>query len=338
MKDLPDNAHDDDIEKILGRLGTRPRPEPAMTDAVRANVLDAWQQEVRQNQLQQNRRHRYLRVAAAVGALAFAGMLAVSSLEQPAAIVATVDGPVSSSVTMQYSIDGEQWQDLSNSDIAVGDYLRTGSEAAASLTFSNNMNVRLDRTTLVQISSPNSVKLTQGNVYLDSYGEVSAQGFVVETPFGKARDIGTQFMVQSTADSWSVQVREGKVNVDTPDSFIAVTPGERVTITAENTVTKAQVLPTDDSWRWTESAVPAYSLSGKSVDDYLQWVARETGRTVTYTNETQHQTALRTRLSGSQSIDGLSASESLPHILQTTQLELVELNDSMITIGAHSID
>lgn len=329
MNDLPKTSNDDDVEQILSRLGNRPKPDAAMSQAVRANVMDAWQEQVRLS-----RRTRYLRVAAAVGALAFAGLLAVGSLEPPVAVVASIDG----AAEMQHSIDGKQWQPVDSADVSVGDYLRTGPDAAASMTFASNMNVRLDHTTVIQVDSPNSVNLKMGQLYLDSYDEPSAQGFKVETPHGIAADIGTQFMVQTTESDWSVQVREGLVNVETAEHVISVTPGERVTLTAENDVTRLTVLPTDDSWRWVESVHPPYAIAGKSVDDYLQWVARETGRTVYYDNESQHQTAQRTRLSGSQSIDGLSASESLPHILQTTRLQLLELSDSMITIGALSDD
>jgi hypothetical protein len=63
---------------------------------------------------------------------------------------------------------------------------------------------------------------------------------------------------------------------------------------------------------------PAFALDGRSLADFLDFVGRETGRTVAYTSPRAAQLANSTRLRGNVEIDPVRA---LDAILQTTDLE-----------------
>ena len=54
-----------------------------------------------------------------------------------------------------------------------------------------------------------------------------------------------------------------------------------------------------ESWRWVESVAPEFTIDGRTLDEFLAWAGRETGRKIVYTSADAAREAEQTRLKGS---------------------------------------
>lgn len=77
-------------------------------------------------------------------------------------------------------------------------------------------------------------------------------------------------------------------------------------------------------WEWVESIAPPYEIENRLLSDFLQWVARETGRHITFLDDKAKRLASRTRLHGS--IEGLRPLEALDQVLSATSLRSEVVN------------
>ncbi len=71
-------------------------------------------------------------------------------------------------------------------------------------------------------------------------------------------------------------------------------------------------------WEWVESIAPPYQIENRLLSDFLQWVARETGRHIRFQDDNAKRLASQTRLHGS--IEGLRPLEALDQVLSATSL------------------
>lgn len=322
MSEQETDLTEEEIEALLKKVGQRREPPEEMAMRVRSAVKTAWAEETA---MQSNRRR--LQIAASV--VVAAGALALFQLMPSDPVAETVARVDSSLEALSIAGRGkEDWQPLNSAGLAEGSRLRASSPV--SISFSNGMNVRLNANTGVTVDSSNQVSLTTGTVYLDSYDKPADVSFAVVTPHGTARDIGTQFMVSTTPVSWSIQVREGEVQMRDGDQVVQLAQGDSASIDQTDNLTRSQVSPGDASWQWTEKVRPVYVIEGKPLEEYLSWVARETGRTVSYGSDEARQMARTTRLGGS--IDHLRAGESLKYVMPSTTMEVLESEENVILV------
>ncbi len=315
---------EDDIERILRKVGPLVTPPEEMGSRIRENVKAEWRRET-----SRRRQWRNYRIAAVVCAVSFAMYFgAILMPDMNTAVVATLDTPIH---LVERSADGVSWRTLASGELREGDYLRTAPGTSVSVTFENKMNVRLASASMMQIVTHNEVDLKQGAVYLDSINRVVDVPFVVVTDHGRAVDIGTQFIVSANPDAWSVQVREGQVNVSDGQTRLQLVPGDLVTISANDQIERSTVPAHDESWRWAEAVRPHYNLEGQKLSDYLSWVSRETGKTLRYTSLGVEESAAHIILRGS--IDNLTAEESVQFVMRSTNLELIESAENVIMVG-----
>jgi hypothetical protein len=317
-----DKLSEDEIAQILQKSGPLIQPPEDMAQRVKAAVKTSWTQEV------ETRSNPWIpRLAAAIAICAVGGFIALQPTTNPIMTVAKLDSNLEN---ILISNDSTNWYKPERFELAENIYVRVNGVTPISMTFANGMNLRAKPDTIIQLSHADEVRLTQGSVYLDSYHKTDGP-FLVTTSFGSARDIGTQFMVEANETNWSIQVREGEVNVADDDFNQQLSAGEFLTITAAEEVSTKAMPAHDDSWQWTENARPDYDLNGKKLDDYLIWVARETGRELHYRSDNARKSAAETRLGG-RSISHKTASESLVFVLQTTHLRVIEDAENAIMV------
>lgn len=312
---------EDEIANILQRVGPLQSPPDEMTARVKTSVKQVWQQEVTA------RSRSWLYRAAAAVAVVSIGLLFM--LQQPAlpAQIAHID---SNEQQLALSMDNISWHSTDTENISEGQFLWANGTDPISITMDHGMNVRAKPGTTLQFVSRSQVTLLTGSIYLDSYDKSKDIPFEVQTPFGRVRDIGTQFMVTLDDAMWSVQVREGFVNLSDDTNHLVVTSGEVVTISATDELSKHNISSHDLSWQWTEQTRPGYDIEGKHLDEYLDWVARETGKQLHYGSDKSHQIASSTALHGS--IDHFSASESLDQVLKSVDMKLIESTENVIIV------
>jgi hypothetical protein len=135
---------------------------------------------------------------------------------------------------------------------------------------------------------------------------------------GVVRHLGTQYMAGIDQSSVAVSVREGQVSFTTQASESIARPGQQINMTRTGEATITPISTHGALWEWAELVTPAFDLDGQSAFDFIQWVGRETGRTVDFALDGTEQLARSTVLRGS--ID-LEPTRALDLILQTSDLE-----------------
>jgi ferric-dicitrate binding protein FerR (iron transport regulator) len=322
-----DKLSEQQIAELLKKVGPLKEPPADMAARVRASVRETWVEETTSRQTPSIQTPWSYKVAAAVAVLSI-GL--VFTLQSPQEIpnVATVDA---GQQAIEILADNQQWIRTSNDSLPEGSTIRVNGDTPVSFTFNDGMNVRARPGTRLQLSSSHEITLSMGSVYLDSYNNEQPVPFTVRTTFGTARDIGTQFMVSlNDTDAWTVQVRDGQVNIADDDQSMSLRSGDAITISAENDVSERNVSTHDESWEWSETARPSYDIEGRYLNDYLLWVSRETGRELRFASETARQSATSTRVHGT--IEGLSARESLSQVLEITDLRLADGPENVIMV------
>ena len=312
----PASHGDDDAElrALLRAAGARPVPPPAMADEVRAAVAAEWRSVVAARR--PPRRAVPWLVAASAAAIAVGAWFALTQPATPGAVIATVarlGGPAE----VRHA-SSSSWQTLSaDADLRAGDRVRTQATGGVALRRTDGLEVRLDVATAFALEDEDLGRLEAGRIYVDSgRGDARTDTFVVETALGSVRHLGTQYSVSLDAAALGVAVREGTVAIDRGGRGALASAGESITVRADGRVERASLAPHDATWRWAEVTAPAFAIDGRTLDDFLQWAARETGRRLVYASSAAAREAQQTLLKGS--VDGLAPQQAIDAVLMTT--------------------
>lgn len=323
-----DARDDTDLAALLAAAGPRGLPPPEALANVQAAVEAEWRATVAARQ----RRRRFTNWAAAAGVAAAA--LAVW-IAQP---MRSPDGVVVASLTrvvgdvQQNSGDG-RWTPLDSAgSLETGTQLRTGTGGRAALRLDDGVELRLDSRTLVVFEDAQQARLERGAVYVDSHAEpgTTPSAFTLATPIGTVRHLGTQYQARVANGDLRVAVREGRVQVGTTAGNVQGAAGEQLTI-SDGRVARSELAANAADWDWLATITPPFSLEGRSVDAFLAWAGRETGRAVVYGSPDAEQQAREVILSGT--LEGLTPDEAVAAVLSTTSLQAA-LDGDRITIEA----
>jgi ferric-dicitrate binding protein FerR (iron transport regulator) len=187
----------------------------------------------------------------------------------------------------------------------------------------SGVSVRVGGASALTLVSANLLRLAAGHLYLDSgmardgAAALQAQTIEVETPFGTAQHVGTQFEVAVDPERLTVRVRDGRVNVSAGSSALMLGATDQVIIDASGSVSRSSVTPFGDVWAWTNDLSPEFPIEGRSFEEFLRWFSHESGRRLEFDSPATAAAAADTRLSGS--ISGLHPREALDAIAATTR-------------------
>ncbi len=287
---MTDNEHTqstdrapDALAQLVKLAGERAEPAPERVAQNYAAVRAHWQREV-----QARRDHQPEVLAAdqrhwqsfAVAASIMIAAVAVFALRPgtPAVHVGTV-----AMLMGEVIIDGRPASaDMRLADNAV---LRTG-EGRAAVRMASGHQLRVDTHSIVRLDNTHVLHLEQGALYLDSGTRPLSQPVSVHTAYGLARDIGTQFQVRVEEGAIAVAVREGLVELHREGiSPIRIATGTQLSVDRATQMETRPISPTDPLWGWTEEIAPPFRFEGATVDQYLQWFARERGLQVVYEDQ-----------------------------------------------------
>jgi ferric-dicitrate binding protein FerR (iron transport regulator) len=285
---------------------------------VRASVEAEWRATLA---TRQRRRHFSVWATAAGVAVAAVAVWVARPLVQPghetAASFARVVGDV------QQNTGNGRWTPVVAADsIEAGTQLRTGTGGRAAIRLRDGLELRLDSRTLLALEDAQHAALSKGAVYVDSGATTGAPGpeFALETPAGTVRHLGTQYEARVVDGSLRVAVREGRVQIGSPGGDVLGDAGEQLTL-SDGQVVRSRVAPTAKDWDWVATITPPFSIEGRSVDAFLAWAGRETGRAVVYVSPETARQARGVVLSGT--VDGLTPDEAVVAVLSTTSLRPV---------------
>jgi ferric-dicitrate binding protein FerR (iron transport regulator) len=303
-----DTETDADLAALLRAVGPRATPAPEVTAEVRAAVAAEWRAAVASQKPQavpQPRRRvqrPWLALAASVAAVAIAVSIALPRLQSagdPVATVARVDGAV------ELRHEAGEWRALTTgTTIIAGDDIRTAPGARLALRRDDGLEVRLDHGTQLAFLAKDRATLAQGSVYVDAGATAQGDSFALDTAFGDVRHLGTQYIASLGPGALQVAVREGSVAVERGKAPVVARAGESLSVRADGSVERTRVDVHGDTWRWAAVVAPEFVIEGRSLDEFLVWVGRETGRQVVYTSADAAREAEQTTLRGS--VSGLA--------------------------------
>jgi ferric-dicitrate binding protein FerR (iron transport regulator) len=324
----PETPDDVDVAALLRAVGARPAASAEAAAAVRASVAAEWRAAVAARQ----RRRQFTGWAAAASVtVAALGVWLVRPLVQTEPqVVASLTRVVGS--VEQNRGDG-RWTPLAAAGpIESGTRLRTAADGRAALQLSNGVALRLDARTLVAFEDTTRAQLSRGAVYVDSGSTPGTPGpqFELDTPAGRVAHLGTQYEARIVDGGVRVAVREGRVRLSRAADDVVGTAGESLTIQGDRVV-RAPFAPTAADWHWVADVTPPFGLEGRTVEDFLVWAARETGRTIVYASSDAARQARSVTLSGT--VEGLTPDEAVQAVLSTTSLQ-PELGAEYIRVEA----
>jgi ferric-dicitrate binding protein FerR (iron transport regulator) len=153
--------------------------------------------------------------------------------------------------------------------------IETAENGRAALALADGPSLRIDSGTRVRLLPGPTLDLEQGAIYIDSGPGQARRAFLeVRTHMGIVRDIGTQFEVRLTADELWLSVREGLATLARAGRSFAAPAGTRLVAGATGVESRALQGP---DWSWVLSIAPAFEMEGRTLHEYLDWLARETG-------------------------------------------------------------
>jgi ferric-dicitrate binding protein FerR (iron transport regulator) len=308
---------DDEIARLLRSAGERGRPDARVQAEVRAVVEAEWRQLVAE---QDRRRRRTVWAAAAGVAVAALGVWLLWPMLAPrpnaVADVARTDGVV------EVRVGGDlDWKPLPpGASILTRQELRTAADARAALTLRSGIELRLDHSTRFAFDGADEASLHAGAAYIDAGADARAGAFALRTGAGTIRHVGTQYEARLNGVALRVAIREGNVRIATRGGPVSGSAGEQILL-ADGRVTRNALAAHDLSWSWVGSVAPAFAIEGRTLFEFLQWAARETGRDLRYATADIEREASRIVLHGS--VEGLGPDESIAAVGATTGLNVV---------------
>jgi ferric-dicitrate binding protein FerR (iron transport regulator) len=204
----------------------------------------------------------------------------------------------------------------SGSSIRAEDVIETDVNSRAALRATNGSSVRLDRGSRIRVIAPALIELIEGAAYIAT--SEGSRGFEVRTAIGTVHDVGTQFEIRLGETSLRVRVRTGAVEIRRHESVVSTHAGSETTVTS-NGVDTRRVPTYGPEWDWTAGLAPPFEIEGRSLQAFLDHVAREESWTLRYANPALADMASRIVLHGS--VEGLRAEDALGVALATSGLQ-----------------
>jgi len=214
--------------------------------------------------------------------------------------------------------------------VFAGDTIDTVSSVGLSITLNDDVSLRIAANSSVRLDQSDAITLLNDQIYADSGDRIYRERHLtVNTTSGSATDIGTQFSVAMEGSRMSVAVRKGRVDVAHEQSVFAAEAGDKLILQTGKDEVVDKMAPYDPYWSWAESLAPDFDIKNRSLLDFLKWAARETGKTLSFSNDDVRMAAMGTRVVGS--IRDFTPREAIAAVLATTQFDY-EIDEQSITI------
>ena len=270
---------DDPIARLLERAGPRSTAPKEREDRVRSAVRAHWRRELGE----ETPRRTPAWIAATLAAAAAIVVVLAWGLWSRGQRSPGEPASIATLLRSEGSIrlgDGEPGR-AGDGTLRVGDPLPPGAsietapDGRAALALSDGSSLRIDSGTRVRLLTGPTLDLEHGAIYIDSGPGQGRRAFLeVRTRLGVVRDIGTQFEVRLTADELWLSVREGLATLASVGRSFGAPAGTRLVATGTGVETRQLEEP---DWGWVLTIAPAFEMEGKTLHEYLDWLARETG-------------------------------------------------------------
>ncbi|HXG87483.1 MAG TPA: FecR domain-containing protein [Vicinamibacterales bacterium] len=229
----------------------------------------------------------------------------------PEVTVATVESVTGTVLVLPFGRRADPLVATVGARIGLGEVVDTPSSGGTSLRLTTGLAVRVDARSRLRLLSETTLVLDEGAIYVDSGSGSGRGGLEVRTMHGTARDIGTKFEIRVTPASLRVRVRDGLVQVEGGSGSHDTTPGEEVTVDANGNVSRRTVATYGSEWDWAAALARQFEIEGRSLHEFLAWIARENGWRLTFATAALEARSVATILHGSMRLNGRDALDSV---------------------------
>lgn len=299
-----------DIQTLLQEAGARPTP-----DARRK--ADLWQR-IENGAATPRRADRRPWLLAAAAVL-LATSLALWTTVESGRPVAHAVTDVGSLILRRSQEDGSI---VAGTALNAGVTISSGNEGGV-LDLTSGSRLRISPNTTLRIEDAVTLHLDSGAIYLEPVSSgtprVAAR---IATPLASFTDVGTLFEVRHEPGRSTVRVREGIVEARWSSGLDTVVALESLTLSDTGEVSRSRVDPLGPSWAWVDELRQEFVLEGKTVDEYLQWFARETGVRVRAEDRLRKEVVLG-------SLHGVAPRDSLLAIAASLGVEVQESDEGL---------
>jgi ferric-dicitrate binding protein FerR (iron transport regulator) len=307
---------EESLARLLRLSGPRPAVPELRTERVREAALAQWRRTVQS-------RRRWRGLSWLTGALAAAGLLALAiGLRgqhplRPASLAAAAPVKVE---RVEGSVIGPGRRLLTAGDpVFAGSALETGGQGRAALRLATGASLRVDVNTRVKWISGSALELLEGALYVDTDSRKAGENpLEIVTRWGRVRDRGTQFEVRIAAAQLRVSVREGVATLSQAGRSYEAQEGFRLTLDPLGAPRTEPIPLHGQEWDWVLAIAPSFQLEGRTLGEFLEWVARETRWEVRFTDASAAERKSGIVLHGS--VEGLRPDEMPATVLPTCGL------------------
>ncbi len=282
------------VRRLLESAGPRPQIPEEDLAAISSAARSAWRQQVQRRApapVQIRRRPLRALLLPLAAALAVAVGLAVWWALQSDSVPPTVAWVEAATGSVQLEGTGAMRLLSAGEPIPSGATLASGGDESpgrALLRLAYGATVRLDAGTRLRFASATAVELERGALYIDTGRSGSAiPAIEIRTPLGTARDIGTQFMVRvgSERSALLVRVRDGEVLTEHRGHTFRTPAGQELVLHPDGTAERHQAATYGPGWEWVLETSARFDIEGRSLQEFLAWVSRETGWQIRFADE-----------------------------------------------------
>jgi ferric-dicitrate binding protein FerR (iron transport regulator) len=182
-------------------------------------------------------------------------------------------------------------------------------------------NLRIAPGSEFEVVAGNTLRLRSGEMYVDiPPGTRPAQSFVAITPAGEFRHVGTQFALAVIDGATRLRVREGSVRWQSGDSESTLKAGTEMFIDGDQKVAQRAIELAGPQWAWSDAMAPSVEIENRPLSEFLDWVARETGRKLVIADENARRQIETIRMHGD--VHGLEPLQALEAVMASTTLHL----------------
>jgi ferric-dicitrate binding protein FerR (iron transport regulator) len=182
-------------------------------------------------------------------------------------------------------------------------------------------NLRIAPGSEFEVVAGNTLRLRSGEMYVDiPPGTRPAQSFVAITPAGEFRHVGTQFALAVIDGATRLRVREGSVRWQSGDSESTLKAGTEMFIDGDQKVAQRAIELAGPQWAWSDAMAPSVEIENRPLSEFLDWVARETGRKLVIADENARRQIETIRMHGD--VHGLEPLQALEAVMASTSLHL----------------
>jgi hypothetical protein len=313
---------DDEVARLVRLAGASGPIAAERLARVRTAVHGAWRDEYLARQARTRRRWLTVAVLLASAASVAIAFAIWGPIRRPAPVLVAHIDQATGSPAPGFSF-GAGGAVMSGSTV-------TTSTGTLAMTLTSGVHLRLDASSTARVESATDVVLERGAVYVDSAGahptQPGASPISIQTPAGLVRDIGTQFQVRIEARldglGIRIRVRDGQVRITSANGVDArADAGAELFSKPDGSIDRRSSAATGSEWAWAERAAPAFSVEGKTLGGFLDWVSREGAWTVTFADRRFSESARATVLHGRPDLlKGLTPAEALDVVLPTCGL------------------